>query len=176
MAGITSDPTSQLGRFVVTNRPTASPGSCVVCGYTGDQRQYLDFRLDFEFYGSVYLCSDCMVDAGNCLGFATPEKFDAALATIKEQNEIIEELRTALTLSEQTVDVLSQRRLSDRALANASKPVVDNHELKTEQPTDYRHLKKPVARVPEPEPEPVEQIDGEGSDDTGDATVDFFSI
>lgn len=40
--------------------PLVLPAQCVACGYGGNDRRYVDFGLDLEFYGVVYLCENCM--------------------------------------------------------------------------------------------------------------------
>lgn len=76
-------------RFQVTQRPVVSPGKCASCGSV--ERPVVDFGLDIDFYGTVYLCVDCISEAFNAMvnDGAVPETQPAALPTwlIRDLNE-----------------------------------------------------------------------------------------
>lgn len=49
-----------MERFqVVDSNSVKLPGSCVICGYGGDQRPFIDFGVQVRKYGRLYFCSSC---------------------------------------------------------------------------------------------------------------------
>lgn len=102
------------GRFKLLDAPYASPGKCAVCGYSAsgdsepdDRRQYLDFGLDIEYYGAIYICTACVNEVAVGMGYALPEIVDAVreeaeqvkseLARLSAATEVINELGSVLT-------------------------------------------------------------------------------
>lgn len=70
------------GRFQLVDSP-ALPGKCAVCGYSAsgenepsDRRQYIDFGMDLDFYGAVVICTVCMIEVAEGLGYILPERAD----------------------------------------------------------------------------------------------------
>lgn len=49
------------GRFKFLERPAALPGKCACCGAV--DKPVLDFGMDLDFYGAVYLCVECLGEA-----------------------------------------------------------------------------------------------------------------
>lgn len=71
------------GRFKLLDAPYASPGKCGLCGYAAsgenepaDKRQYVDFNLDFEYYGALYFCTECLHSLISEMGYITPTEAD----------------------------------------------------------------------------------------------------
>ena len=49
--------------------PDFAPGKCANCGSSRtNDREYLDFGLQVDWYGTVYLCSLCIADMAKTLG------------------------------------------------------------------------------------------------------------
>lgn len=62
-----------LGRFkVIEANQMLAPGKCAGCGgFT--KRRFVDFGLELDFYGVVYLCLEvCFTEVANKLGFLSP--------------------------------------------------------------------------------------------------------
>lgn len=38
------------------------PGTCIICGYGGDGRKYIDFSVQVRKYGRIYFCTECFKD------------------------------------------------------------------------------------------------------------------
>lgn len=54
-------------RFQWVERPVAAPGKCISCGSAN--RSCVDFGLNFDLYGAVYFCEDCIGAAARVFGF-----------------------------------------------------------------------------------------------------------
>jgi hypothetical protein len=82
-------------RFQVLDQPVALPGKCAVCGYTGgsskDDRKFIDFGFDLDFYGVVYFCSKCLTSSINSVGWISPEQAE-------ELSKAVTELETKIQL------------------------------------------------------------------------------
>lgn len=64
------------GRFKVLNQPYALPSKCAFCslGHNQDGKvSFIDTTLDLDFYGVVYICSNCLTEIAKSLGFIPPE-------------------------------------------------------------------------------------------------------
>lgn len=88
------------GRFYLSNTPVASPGHCAICGYSGSERQYLDPRLDFEFFGSVIFCDTCVSSMASMFGFIEPAQALALEAKVEEAERELIKLRAAAAAME----------------------------------------------------------------------------
>lgn len=87
-------------RITLIPRPLTLPGCCAVCGYSGtnvgdagDIRVFIDWQLDVEFYGRVYLCSDCILQAANALGWLGVKQAEELRAKVSEQESELIVLR-----------------------------------------------------------------------------------
>ena len=91
-------------RITVIARPLTLPGCCAICGYsgtnvgdTGDVRVFIDWQLDLEYYGRVYVCSTCLLQASTSLGWLGVKQAEelrdkvasqeSELIVLREQNE-----------------------------------------------------------------------------------------
>lgn len=57
---------SVQSRFILLERPLASPGKCAVCGTTS--RPVIDFNFNLDWYGAVYFCIDCLTEVARVVG------------------------------------------------------------------------------------------------------------
>lgn len=72
-----------LGRFqILDQNRLIAPGKCAGCGgFTG--RHFVDFGLELDFYGVVYLCLEyCFTEVANQIGFASPDQVESLKARI----------------------------------------------------------------------------------------------
>lgn len=58
-------------RFKLIDEPNIMPGKCAVCG--GVRGPVVDFGLNIQFYGAVFLCVPCVSEAGDRIGMIRPE-------------------------------------------------------------------------------------------------------
>lgn len=72
-------------RMTILNRPLLTPGNCAVCGAV--DKKVLDFGLDLEWYGRVYICEDCGVQIGTAFGSVPKEDF----ATLRIEKRRLEQ-------------------------------------------------------------------------------------
>lgn len=104
--------------------PIASPGKCVFCGKSEHPQGFIDPRLDFEFYGTLYFCFDCVGDIARTLGFIDTEQAIKLAQEIARLSGELELHREALLNLEESVEHLTNYRLLrstiDDSDANAS--------------------------------------------------------
>lgn len=72
-------------RFTVRDVPIVTPGICLVCK-TGsvDERKFVDAAISIKWFGAVYLCSECIREMAQLLGFVTPEVAKLLMASNEE--------------------------------------------------------------------------------------------
>lgn len=86
--------------------PVASPGHCALCGKFEHSDGFLWPQLDYEFYGTVYFCSDCVGEMARTFGYISPKDLSTLREHIDAQNAELNTLRQAVLGLESTVDGL----------------------------------------------------------------------
>jgi len=72
-----------MSKYQISDVPMFKPGKCGNCGSSkNDGRRYVDFGLEVDWYGTVFLCGFCLKDVATEMGL-----FDELLAKIKELEE-----------------------------------------------------------------------------------------
>jgi len=101
------------GRFQLVDSP-ALPGKCACCGYAAsganepnDRRQYVDFGMDIDYYGVVYLCTVCITTVATGLGFIVPETADEIKAESEAVKSELIRLNSAVEVINGLVTVLT---------------------------------------------------------------------
>jgi len=101
------------GRFQLVDSP-ALPGKCACCGYAAsgdtepsDRRQYVDFGVDIDYYGVVYLCTACIATVATGLGFILPEIADEIKAESEAVKSELIRLNSAVEVINGLVGVLT---------------------------------------------------------------------
>jgi hypothetical protein len=78
----------RMSKYQISNVPMYKPGKCANCGSSKDDgREYVDFGLEIDFYGTVFLCGFCIKDVATQLGI-----FNELVQTILKQEEEIAKL------------------------------------------------------------------------------------
>ena len=95
--------------FILENGPVASPGCCGICGYSGKDRRFLDPRKDFEFYGTLILCEECVGSMANDMGFLQPAQARSLENRVEEAERELITLRAAIIQLENVHDLLASR-------------------------------------------------------------------
>ena len=95
--------------FILPN-PVASPAKCGLCGYGGSDRNYLDPRLDFEFYGSLIFCENCVGTMANDFDFLSPAQARVLDDRVTEAERELVTLRAAVIHLENAHDALNSVR------------------------------------------------------------------
>lgn len=62
-------------RFQIVERPYSHPGKCVVCGAT--DRPVIDWNMDLDDFGTIYMCLECGAELARALGFVSPDEVEA---------------------------------------------------------------------------------------------------
>lgn len=142
-------------RFQVLTIPQALPGKCVTCGYVGgDERKFVDFGFDVDFYGAVYFCTGCFVAAAKAFDYVSPEVHQGKLDELQAVNQILQrleaenaKLRGALAL----LDFLGTNSIPDKPTRKSAKNKRQDDNRSDESPDVER-------------PDDVPTIDGDKSD------------
>lgn len=151
-----NDPSARITR--VSSLP-ASPGNCAICGKDQHPLGFADARLDFEFYGTFYLCADCIGEYARLFGFISPDEFAGMREQLEESIRTNRNLTQAVQSLESTVDNL----ISDAHRRRRESPLPD-HVVSGSSDGDS---------VDEPDAEPTDANAGESdrlADDTADGS------
>lgn len=139
-----------MSKYNIQDVPKFKPGKCANCGGTkNDGRKYIDFSLEIDWYGIVYLCTLCLMDVAVAAGL-----FDE----LKNKIDVLEN-RNAELLSKIVNEEEITKRVGDT--------LADFKELYEQ----YFGSKLPIAPYspPEPGPDPVSvEAEKSGSDTSGD--------
>jgi hypothetical protein len=87
-------------RIQVLSRPLMAPGQCSICGYAGtnvsdpsDIRVFIDWTLNIQYYGRVLICSGCLLEASNVLGWIGVKQAEELRNKVQEQESELIVLR-----------------------------------------------------------------------------------
>jgi len=121
----------QSGRIQVITNPQALPASCAICGIApgqsnsnaggpvgGQEMEFADFGLQFEFYGAFYLCERCVFELADNFGCASPTLTNSLMEQVRYLNEQNAGLKNQLKELE--------RALGDHVLAGLNITVDSN--------------------------------------------------
>ena len=100
---MTQSLSTALSRFQITHgSPVLPPGKCSVCGTTSGS--FIDFGLELDFYGVVYICIDnCFRELAKLLEYYHPDE----VVSIKEQyNEIVQQNAKLIAYNKELNDVV----------------------------------------------------------------------
>lgn len=96
-----------LGRFkVIEANQMLAPGKCAGCGgFT--KRHFVDFGLELDFYGVVYLCLEvCFTEVANQIGYLSPVQSNHLKLQVEVKEEEIQTLQGKLTALEAVRDAI----------------------------------------------------------------------
>lgn len=107
-----------MGRFQVLNEnQLIAPGKCAGCGGVTN-RHFIDFGLELDFYGVVYLCLEtCFTEVANQIGFISPEQAESLKKQILVGNEANAVLLTQLGALENVRDAIAGYSSVDPSVA-----------------------------------------------------------
>lgn len=160
-------------RIVLIPNPSASPGSCGVCGISEDEAGFVFPNLHFEFYGTLIFCSTCIAQMARLYGWMEPEQAAKIISRLHELEAEADILRQSLLHLETAVDELTNYRM----LRNANPDIANSgHPSGASEPTEAdgvvvsltERLNESESEVSEPisEQESV-GVPGDSSDDPG---------
>lgn len=136
--------TSEISTSAVSARvtrvevPVASPGACVLCGKNEHPDGFAATdNLDFEFYGTVYFCADCIGDYARLFGYMSPKVAEVIETKVSDLTNEVATLRQAVVLMENTIDNLTSlsgmRASGALPVAGDVSDAVDDAELTDQQ-------------------------------------------
>jgi hypothetical protein len=72
----------RMSKYLITDTPRHPPGKCANCGASKvDGRKYVDFGLQVDWYGTVYLDEPCLTDIAKAMGLF--KKYEDEIAELK---------------------------------------------------------------------------------------------
>lgn len=150
---------------IIHGSPPALPGKCVSCGRV--EGIFIDWGMDIEYYGAVYLCADEFQQVANELGYHSPTQWKALIA---EKNEQYAELNEALDRNEVLENaVRSLTSLGITASSASDTPIPDdkdNESVTKQQSVTSNSVQGSTEQVTEPR----------STDLRGDVSLDDFGI
>lgn len=112
---------SQSDKVTITQYP-ALPSLCRVCNFSADgNREFVDFQLSFDIDGAINICTFCMVNIVQALGFIDPSEAQGLMdriSTLLETNKELAENNARLNTTLDSIlgvrpDLVRDRLLSD---------------------------------------------------------------
>lgn len=108
---VTSPDYDQQSKFQILTEPLQQlPHKCVGCSRYGrsndrDQLlQFVDFNAEVEFYGKIFICTNCVTEMANQLNFMHPEN---VMALVKAKSDLIDEVGQLLQDKEELTHALA---------------------------------------------------------------------
>lgn len=89
-AGIESPPPTS--RIKLLSFPVLAPGKCAFCGSADDDRSYIDFGMQLDWYGAVYFCSFCIIEVSEAVGMVPAKKLNELRSQFNEFKSSNDEL------------------------------------------------------------------------------------
>lgn len=97
-----------MTRVSIIPIPIAQPGVCCLCGSAHcEDRSYVDFGKQLDWYGAVYFCTICFSEIANMCGYVQVEKvityqgelseLQAKFTLLSEKYEIVEKALHAIS-------------------------------------------------------------------------------
>jgi hypothetical protein len=131
--------------------------------------------LDFEFYGTVYFCADCVGDYARAFGFISPVELEQIRNVVDAQALELRTLRAAILGMEATVDGLvgdAHRRSEQRASDIRNERIERDRKRDASDPVDEQDAGTPESKSPEADStvresadRPVKSSNKQGPDD-----------
>lgn len=91
-----------MTRVSIIATPIAQPGICCLCGSAhNEDRSYVDFGKQLDWYGAVYFCTICFTEIANMCGYVQVEK----VITYKEE---LSELEAKYTLLSEKYEIVEK--------------------------------------------------------------------
>lgn len=134
----------RMSKYRILTVPDIKPGKCANCGSSKeDGRGYVDFGLEVDWYGIVFLCGHCLFDIVRQMGLIRPLEDQISNLTDKllkiKQNDsrgvdlrdnflkIFKEVQNYISTLPATGNepVTDSRDLPDKSEAASSEPTID---------------------------------------------------
>lgn len=138
-----------MGRFkIIYGNPPVLPNKCAVCGSVNGS--FLDFGLDLDFYGTVYLClENCFVEAANSIDYYSPAQHKVALERVEQFRKENNRLQDIVEAYKNVVGSITDINTASAAIINLNPtPTVTDEEPEQEPETVVTI--EPEPKRPEP--------------------------
>lgn len=66
-------------RILFTQVAQTAPGQCGICGKGQSEEGFADTQLDFEFWGRLIFCKDCVAEIASVFGFISSVDYEDLL-------------------------------------------------------------------------------------------------
>jgi hypothetical protein len=145
-------------------RPIVSPGVCGICGKDKHPKGFVDPRLDFEWYGTLYFCADCVVDLAAPFGYITEETYADMKRANEQLRETVERYEAHLAQLAEKV-LLGVSDINDRSTSDdTTGPLDDVSVLQTNDEGEPEQVNFVVGEKSERTVPTLQLVSGEGAD------------
>lgn len=87
-------PEAVQSRIKQINAPLANPGVCIVCGSSRtDDRNYIDFGKQLEWFGAVYFCTECISETLDVMDFVKSSTMESTVTELYQEKANVMNLR-----------------------------------------------------------------------------------
>lgn len=83
-----------MSKYQISDVPMFKPAKCANCGSSkNDGRKYVDFGLEVDWYGTVFLCGLCLKDVAEAMGLfdSIKEELKAAYLNLEAYEQLRQE-------------------------------------------------------------------------------------
>jgi transcription elongation factor Elf1 len=91
-------------KFKILPAPAALPTKCIACGCS--TKPVVDFACDIDWYGAVYFCEDCIVEAARMFGMVSTEQYNKVFDEAQRLNS---NMKDATNTIEDAVREINER-------------------------------------------------------------------
>ncbi len=168
LAIVMPEAVQNLGRFQVLNHnQLIAPGKCAGCGGFTD-RHFIDFGLELDFYGVVYLCLEtCFTEVANQIGFISPKQAEILKNQVRVSNEAGAILLTKLEALENVSDAMASYLRINPHLASSSGDSGTVHQSSSTEGAKAEGSPDPGSQGGQSTPDGGEQRTPEPSNESG---------
>jgi hypothetical protein len=152
----------RMSKYRIKEYPDIKMAKCANCGSCKDDgRKYVDFGLDVDWYGIVWLCGLCIHDIADAMGLFKGLR-DKALQLELETRRYVELLANGPALQEQLEDYVNRLKEYYDSLFAVGNGL---------SPNGTRHLSVDETSEVEPTVDGTEQGTTESSDGSGSKNI-----
>lgn len=97
-------PLSAQSRLKVLANPELAPGVCFLNGCVGDgKRKFIDFGRNIEWYGAVYICTECIVEVVEAADYIPVAAYDVLHGEHRKLKVELAQLKTKYAPFEEAI-------------------------------------------------------------------------
>lgn len=158
-------PISAQSRLKVLNNPELAPGVCFLNGCVGDgERKFIDFGKNIEWYGAIYICTQCIVEVVEAADFVPVATFDKLHDAYRSLEIEHRQLQNRYAPFEEAINnVVESRRSNPHS-------DFDNMRSRVLESKGSEDKPEPDGKPDSRESETDKPVDVEGSDDLFDSS------